>query len=157
SSRASLLRQQHACRTQRVNELESRALSRSYRDAYRRRMRLRFVAISLLAAASAHAQSVTTGAIAGTVTDEQTGEALPGVFVTVAGQSAMTDEHGAYKVTELVPGTYDVTFDLDPTHATHTGVVVSVAGTVTLDEKLKLGEHIEIHGPPPAIDLWHHS
>lgn len=120
-------------------------------------MRLRFVALSLLTVATAHAQSVTTGAIAGTVTDEQTGEALPGVFVTVAGQSAMTDEHGEYKITELVPGTYDVSFDLDPTHATHTGVVVSVAGTVTLDEKLKLGEHIEIHGPPPAIDLWHHS
>jgi outer membrane receptor protein involved in Fe transport len=120
-------------------------------------MRLRFVALALLTATTAHAQSVTTGAIAGTVVDEQTGEALPGVVITVGNQSAMTDEHGAYKVTELVPGTYDVAFDLDPTHATHTGVVVSVAATVTLDEKLKLGEHIEIHGPPPPIDLWHHS
>src|SRR5262245_59639268 len=68
----------------------------------------------LLAPAAARAQS----AIAGIVTDT-TGAVLPGVTVEAASpaliekvRSGVTDGQGNYKVTDLRPGTYTVTFTL---------------------------------------------
>src|SRR3569623_2544189 len=119
-------------------------------------MRLAFCLIAALATVS-YAQSITTGAVEGVVTDEHTHEPRPGVCVTIGGQNGGTDEHGAYKVTEITPGTYDVVFDMDTTRAVHKGVVVSVGATLRLDQQLKLGEAIEVHGTPPPIALAHHS
>lgn len=50
------------------------------------------------------------GTIAGTVTDAETGEALPGVNVVVVGtqQGAATDAQGRYQIPALEPGTYSV-------------------------------------------------
>src|SRR5262245_58378520 len=63
-----------------------------------------------------HAQSATTGAIAGIVRDA-TGAVLPGVTVEAASpaliekvRSAVTDSSGNYKIVDLRPGTYSVTF-----------------------------------------------
>src|ERR1051325_2895674 len=70
----------------------------------------------LLVPATAHAQSNTTGAIQGVVTDQKTGDKLAGVTVIVTSpamsqtQTAITDENGFYKITELPPGEYLVTF-----------------------------------------------
>ena len=67
-------------------------------------------------AATAHAQSSTTGAVQGVVTDSKTGDKLPGVTVVITSpaisqtQTAITDESGFYKITELPPGDYRVTF-----------------------------------------------
>ena len=66
-------------------------------------------------ASAAHAQSVTTGAIQGRVTDKATEEPLAGVTVWAIGptgepQTAITDEDGTYKITELPPGDVLVTF-----------------------------------------------
>ena len=51
-----------------------------------------------------------TGKVAGTVTDADTGETLPGVNVTVVGTSygAATDLDGAYAIIGVPPGTYTV-------------------------------------------------
>src|SRR5262245_7845958 len=64
------------------------------------------------------AQSVTSGAIAGTVKDA-TGAVLPGVTVEAASpaliekvRSAVSDGQGNYKITDLRPGMYSVTFSL---------------------------------------------
>src|SRR5207253_1765277 len=98
------------CRTHRV-------ITCAYRSAHAslicRRMRL--VVIVVLLAQIAHAQSITTGAIAGVVTDAKTGEPLAGVTVTLVGgqgaaDTAITEIDGSYKITGLVPGTYEVTF-----------------------------------------------
>jgi outer membrane receptor protein involved in Fe transport len=119
-------------------------------------MRFSFCLLAAMATVS-YAQSITTGAVEGVVTDAHTKEPLAGVFVTIGTQNAITDEHGAYKVTDVVPGTYDVVFDFDPTRALHKGVVVQVGALLRLDEKLQIGEHIEIKGTPPPLDLIHHS
>src|SRR5207245_6310541 len=74
----------------------------------------RMVAVSRLV----WAQSATTGAIAGVVKDTS-GAVMPGVTVEAASPAliekirvAVTDEQGNYKITELRPGTYSVTFTL---------------------------------------------
>src|SRR5690242_166476 len=71
------------------------------------------------------AQSLTTGAIEGRVTEIDSGEALPGVMVTLGTQIAITDSEGRYKISDIVPGTYDIGFDFDTASASRTGVVVS--------------------------------
>src|SRR5258705_12701195 len=64
----------------------------------------------------ARAQSSTTGAIQGTVSDAASGDKLAGVTVTATSpalqgtQSAITDESGFYKISPLPPGVYQVTF-----------------------------------------------
>src|SRR4051812_2880006 len=73
-------------------------------------------AIPWLTPAPAAAQSTTTGAIQGKITDAETGEALPGVTVVVTSpvlqgtQTAISDENGLYKIAELPPGSYVITF-----------------------------------------------
>src|SRR5215510_15355157 len=69
----------------------------------------------LLLAATAHAQDA---AIAGVVKDSS-GAVMPGVSVTAASpvlieqqRSAVTDGDGRYIITQLRPGVYSVTFNL---------------------------------------------
>src|SRR5437870_4211403 len=64
------------------------------------------------------AQSTTTGAIAGVVRDT-TGAVLPGVTVEAASpaliektRAVVTDGQGQYKIVDLRPGSYIVTFTL---------------------------------------------
>src|SRR5437867_9550541 len=91
---------------------------------------MRLVVLLLLFAAVAHAQSITTGAIAGVVIDAKTGEPLPGVAVTASSheragqQTAITEYDGSYKITELIPGSYDVMFVIDPATVVRDGVEV---------------------------------
>src|SRR5438309_1918998 len=77
-----------------------------------------FVAVSalLLLPQAARAQSATSGAVAGVVKDT-TGAVLPGVTVEASSpaliekvRTVVTDEKGAYKIVDLRPGTYTVTF-----------------------------------------------
>jgi hypothetical protein len=64
---------------------------------------------------AAFAQSATTGAIGGTITDSG-GALLPATAVTVTSvdtgltRTAKSNASGEYRVTELVPGTYSATF-----------------------------------------------
>ena len=76
------------------------------------------VAGSLILATAAQAQSTTTGAIAGEVKDT-TGAVLPGVTVEAASpaliekvRTVVTDAQGQYKIVDLRPGTYTITFTL---------------------------------------------
>lgn len=72
----------------------------------------------LFVPAIASAQSAASGAIAGTARDI-TGAVLPGVTVEAASpaliekvRSVVTDGNGEYKIVDLRPGTYSVTFTL---------------------------------------------
>jgi outer membrane receptor protein involved in Fe transport len=109
--------------------------------------------VLLALCSTAHGQSLTTGAVQGVVSDSETGTALPGVTVTIGNQIAITEYNGGYKITELIPGTYDVTFEFGTTQKVHTGVVVGANNTTSLYEKLNLGEHVKVHGSPPPIDI----
>jgi len=107
----------------------------------------------VLGFATASAQSITTGAVQGRVTDKETGEALAGVTVTIASQVAITDENGAYKITELIPGLYDIEFTFDTTTAVRRGVNVSANSVTSVFQPMKIGEAVFVDGSPPPINI----
>ncbi len=129
--------------------------------------RLVFLALLGLAGAAltsggpAAAQTLTTGAIQGGVTDAVSGEPLAGVTVIVASpalqgeQVAITDEAGQYKITSLPPGDYTVRFIYAELTARRP-VTVSINKTspahAALDLTEAVGEVITIESRPPAID-----
>ena len=118
--------------------------------------------IALAATRPVAAQSVTSGAIEGRVTDAETGEPLPGVTVWAVGprtdpQTAITDGDGAYKITELVPGLYTVTFYVDTRQLNRPGVRVGANDVVPVFQKVDPATEdgaqvIEIHDIPPQIN-----
>ena len=116
-------------------------------------MRLLLVCLLLALPFVAHAQSTTTGAVRGRVTDVDTKEPLAGVTVTVGSHTAFTDDNGEYKVTEIIPGTYDVVFEFDETKATRRGIVVSGNRTTAVYHRLKIGEAVFVEGFRPPIDI----
>ena len=115
-----------------------------------------------LDATSVRAQSNTTGAISGVVTDSKTGEALAGVTVTVSSsslqgqQTAITESDGAYRVSSLPPGDYIVTFFYGDITVSRNGVNVGIEKTTSVFQKLNStevgGEQIKIVGHASTID-----
>jgi len=114
----------------------------------------------LVGARAADAQTSTTGAIQGVITDSSSGDALAGVTIVVtsegtAAQSALTDGNGFYKITDLAPGSYLVTFYyLDFT--VERPVVVGVQKVTAVYQKLNTnaskGEVVKVEGTAPTID-----
>src|SRR5437867_9120861 len=84
----------------------------------RRIARMLTVVSPLVLPATLWAQSATSGSIAGVVRDTS-GAVLPGVTVEAASpalieksRTVVTDSQGQYKIVELRPGRYSVTFAL---------------------------------------------
>jgi outer membrane receptor protein involved in Fe transport len=111
----------------------------------------------VLGASIAHAQSTTTGAVQGRVTDADTGEPLGGVTVTIGSQVTNTDEDGNFKITELIPGSYDVELSFATTSAVHRGVVVGANSVSSIFHKLKIGEAVFVDGKKPRINIDSHT
>src|SRR5437867_9405330 len=96
----------------------------------------------MLLPASAYAQS----AIAGVVRDAS-GAVLPGVSVEVASpvliekaRSTASDGTGQYRITDLVPGTYSVTFVLSRFATTkREGVELNGSGVTTINVEMRVG------------------
>lgn len=117
----------------------------------------------VLAPVWAAAQSTTTGAIAGTVKDSS-GAVLPGVTVEAASpaliekvRSAVTDGQGNYRIIELRPGTYTVTFSL-PGFGTlkRDGIELTTGVTLNVSGDLKVGsleETVTVSGAAPVVDI----
>jgi hypothetical protein len=115
------------------------------------------VAAVVLSPTLAHAQS-----LAGTVRDAS-GAVLPGVTVEAASpvliekvRAGVTDGSGQYRIENLPPGTYSVTYSL-PGFVTvkRDGVEVSGAGVVTINSDLRVGgiqETITVTGESPVVD-----
>ena len=102
-----------------------------------RNVRLLFTLALLLTATAAQAQ---TGKIAGVVTDEATGDPLPGVNVVIDGttQGATTNVDGYYAILNVRPGEYDVRASfIGFTPAVRQGVRVNVDLTTTVDFALQ--------------------
>ena len=123
--------------------------------AARNRQRLRAAVLALLgwlaAATVVHAQNAV---VEGTVTDA-TGLVLPGVTVEAAAESggpmavAITDSDGAFTLTGLPAGRYDVTFTLPGFRPEmQRGVAVGSGATVPLDAVLsgQLAEQVVVVG-----------
>ncbi len=127
-------------------------------------MRLRSIALCLLLLSwfgEAHAQSPTTGAIQGVITDAKSGDAIPGVtiIVTASGvstQSTISDERGSYKVNNLPPGTYLVTFYYLDATIERSDIIVGIQKTTPVFMKIGAGdgkgEVVRIDGHAPTID-----
>src|SRR5690349_14936353 len=132
----------------------------------------RILAAALLGAASlipsfgsapvAWAQTTTTGAIQGIVKDGSSGESLVGVTVVASSnamqgtQTAVTDENGFYKITNLPPGEYIVTFYYADITVNRKGVNVGIQKTTPVYESLSTdkagGEVVNIVDSAPTID-----
>src|SRR6266850_3651446 len=121
-------------------------------------------ALLLLACATlANAQDAGTGAIAGIVKDT-TGAVLPGVPVEAASpaliekvRTAVTDAQGNYKITELRPGAYSVTFTL-PGFSTfkREGIELTTGFTASANAEMKVGslqETVTVTGASPVVDI----
>jgi hypothetical protein len=102
-------------------------------------------------------------AIAGIVTDA-TGGVLPGVTVEAASpalieqtRTAVSDGSGRYRIEDLRPGTYKVTFTL-PGFSTFVreGVVLESEFVASINAQLRVGtleETVTVSGAPPVVDL----
>ena len=116
----------------------------------------------LLLPVLAGAQSATTGAIVGVVKDT-TGAVLPGVTVEASSpaliekvRSVVTDSGGQYKIVDLRPGTYSVTFALPGFRGVkREGIELTSAFTATVDVELAVGsveETITVSGASPTVE-----
>jgi hypothetical protein len=113
----------------------------------------------LLVPAAVYAQASITGVVRDT-----SGAILPGVTVEAASpaliervRSAVTDGTGRYRIEELRPGTYSLTFTL-PGFATvkREGVELSGSFVATIDADLRVGaveETITVTGETPIVDV----
>jgi hypothetical protein len=103
------------------------------------------------------------GTVTGTVTDAS-GAVLPGVTVEASStaliekvRTAVTDGAGQYRIVNLPPGTYVITFSLSGfSTVRREGVDVSINVTSTIDANLRVGnltETIVVTGETPVVDL----
>ena len=128
------------------------------------RQAIRAALIVFMAIASARdAGAQALGTIAGSA-KENSGAVLPGVTVEVSSpaliekvRSATTDSAGLFRIVNLPPGTYTVTFTLTGfSTLRREGVDVSPGFTATIDGELRLGniqETVTVTGESPIVDL----
>jgi Carboxypeptidase regulatory-like domain/TonB-dependent Receptor Plug Domain len=113
---------------------------------------------AVLMPATAYAQSVIVG-----VVKDNTGAVLPGVTVEAASEvliekvkSVSTDGSGQYRIIDLRPGTYLVTFALPGFQTVRReGVILPAEFTATINAELKVGELTEtitVTGESPIVD-----
>ena len=118
--------------------------------------------LCLLLFGGAHAQGVgSSGDIKGTVTDPK-GAVLPNATVAVVGvetglrRSAVTDDGGQYRVTNLPPAVYDISTDLHGFEtAVRKNVTVTIGDTVLADFQLNvsgIAGVVNVTSEAPVVD-----
>ena len=119
------------------------------------------IAAVLVIASAASAQS--SSSIAGVVKDT-IGAVLPGVTVEASSpaliekvRTAVTDGAGQYKIVDLVPGIYTVTFTLTGFNTVkREGIELTAAFTANVNADLRVGsleETITVTGEAPTVDV----
>jgi hypothetical protein len=114
---------------------------------------------AMLLSSAAYAQSAIVG-----VVKDSSGAAMPGVTVEAASdvliekvKSAITDGDGAYRIADLRPGTYSVTFTLTGFKTfKRDGLVLPSEFTATVNTELGVGsleETITVTGASPVVDV----
>src|ERR671912_2805683 len=114
---------------------------------------------ALLLSSAAYAQSAIVG-----VVKDSSGAAMPGVTVEAASdvliekvKSAITDGNGFYRIAELRPGAYTVTFTLTGFKTfRRDGLELPSEFTATLNAELGVGsleETITVTGASPVVDV----
>jgi carboxypeptidase family protein len=118
---------------------------------------------SIVAAAPASAQGTSAAAITGVVKDAS-GGVMPGVTVEAASpaliekiRTTVTDEKGQYRIIELLPGTYTVSFALAGfSTLTRSGLELTSNFTATVNADLKVGElaeNVTVSAAAPLVDV----
>ncbi len=113
----------------------------------------------LLVSTSAFAQSTLTGVIKDT-----SGAVLPGVTVEAASaaliektRSVVSDDGGAYRLVDLRPGVYTLTFSLEGfSTVKREGIELPSDFTMTINSELKVGaleETLTVTGASPTVDV----
>lgn len=113
----------------------------------------------VLADVPVSAQSVMAGAV-----KDSTGAVMPGVTVEVSSpaliervRTAVTDGAGQYRIIELRPGVYTVTFTLTGFNTVRReGVVLTANFTATIDAEMRVGsleESVTVSGQSPVVDV----
>jgi hypothetical protein len=116
-----------------------------------------------LLSTGARAQNATSGTIVGVVKDAS-GAVLPGVTVEAASaaliekiRSVSTDDEGRYRMVDLPPGAYTVTFTLAGFRPErHEGLTLTTGFTATVNGALAVGgveEAITVTGEAPIVDV----
>src|ERR1700722_6520289 len=115
---------------------------------------------TLHVAATASAQSIVTGAVTGTITD-QTGSRVAGATATLQNaatadsETAISTASGIYDFSLLKPGFYTVTVVQDGFKRASSSVEVLLGQTTTADVQLQLGEAaattVEVTGVAPLV------
>src|SRR5678810_1126354 len=109
------------------------------------------------------AEAVSTGTISGVVRDAS-GGVLPGVTVEAASpaliegvRSAVSDSQGIYKVVDLRPGVYTVTFSLTGFRTLkREGLNLPAEFAATVNADLAVGaleETVTVSGEAPVVDV----
>ena len=118
---------------------------------------------SLVVLGLAPAMATAQSSITGTVRDA-TGAVLPGVTVEASSpvlieksRSAVTDGEGVYRVIDLRPGPYSVTFTLSGfSSVRREGIDLPASFTATLNADMKVGsleETVTVSGQGPLVDV----
>src|SRR5687768_3695572 len=113
----------------------------------------------LLMPALAHAQASLTGTVV-----DASGAVLPGVTVEASSpvliekvRTATTDGNGQYRIVDLRPGAYRLSFTLPGfTTVIREDVAVSGVGTITIGAEMRVGgvqETITVTGETPVVDV----
>jgi hypothetical protein len=103
------------------------------------------------------------GTLTGTVRDAS-GGVLPGVTVEAASpaliekaRTAVTDSAGVYRIVNLDPGTYSITFSLEGfSQVKRENIEVRGSGTLTIPIEMRVGnltETIVVSGESPVVDV----
>jgi carboxypeptidase family protein len=117
------------------------------------------VVLTLLLPAAAAAQAAITG-----VVKDASGAVLPGATVEASSpvliekvRSVATDSTGQYRIVDLRPGVYSVTFSLTGFNAIkRDGIELTGTFVATVDAELKLGsveETVTVTGAAPTVDV----
>ena len=121
------------------------------------------IVVLLLLPNGGWAQSGTSGTLAGVVKDPS-GAVIPGVTVEASSpaliekvRSVTTDDQGQYKIVELRPGMYAVTFSLPGFNTVkREGIALTSGFTATVDAEMRVGaveETVTVTGASPVVDV----
>ena len=125
--------------------------------------RIRFLLILAIFLTALPALAQTSPSLAGVVKDTS-GAVLPGVTVEASSpaliekvRSVTTDATGQYKIVDLRPGTYTITFSLTGfSTVKRESVELAGGGTVQINADMKVGaleETITVSGETPVVDV----
>ena len=151
--------------SERPNRLLAAGFRASLQEVYMRVLRIGsyILLLGIVTLASAYAQDVASGSVAGTVRDTS-GAVLPGATVEAESpaliekvRTTSTDNEGRYRINGLRPGVYSITFTL-PGFGTarREGVELTTGFVATINGELSvsaLEETVTVTGTAPLVDV----